>query len=210
MPPTHQESVRLTKILNNIIDALLRERNKMSHESECTISHLDGLNWEVLVVFLTNMSVGCFPNGKIVLSWDLIRHFPSDAEKATIIAHEVARVVARHFVEQVTKNLCDLVWLFSVLHLLCSNGPFCHSMFEFEADYIGLLLMAAAGYDPRVAPKVYEELGKLSGHNNDFMFTGFLSTHSSGRQRAKALAQPKIMEEALILYNDARARSEVN
>jgi metalloendopeptidase OMA1, mitochondrial len=82
--------------------------------------------------------------------------------------------------------------------------------FEFEADYIGLQLMAAAGYDPRVAPKVYEELGKLSGHNNDFMFTGFLGTHPSGRQRAKALTQPKIMEEALVLYNDARARSEVN
>ncbi|XP_039687011.1 mitochondrial metalloendopeptidase OMA1 [Medicago truncatula] len=114
MPPTHQESVRLTKILNNIIDALLRERNKMSHESECTISHLDGLNWEVLVVFLTNMSVGCFPNGKIVLSWDLIRHFPSDAEKATIIAHEVARVVARHFVEQVTKNL----WFYAIHRML--------------------------------------------------------------------------------------------
>ena len=70
--------------------------------------------------------------------------------------------------------------------------------------------MAAAGYDPRVAPKVYEELGKLSGTDNDFMFMGFLSTHPSGRQRAKALARPKIMEEALILYNDVRARSEVN
>jgi len=91
MPPTDQESVRVTKILHNIIDALQREREKMSHESELppSMSHLDGLNWEVLVVFLPYMSGRCFPNGKIVLSWELIRHFPSDAEKATIIAHEV-------------------------------------------------------------------------------------------------------------------------
>jgi len=74
----------------------------------------------------------------------------------------------------------------------------------------GLLLMAVAGYDPWVAPKVYEELAKLSGTDYDFMFTGFLITHPSRRQRAKLLARPKIMEEALILYNDVRARSEVN
>jgi len=89
MPSTYQESVRVTNILNNIIDALQRERNKMSPESECTISHLDGLNWEVLVVYLPYISGQCFPNGKIGLSWNLIRPFPSDAEKATIIAHEV-------------------------------------------------------------------------------------------------------------------------
>jgi len=69
MPPIYQESVRLTKILNNIIDALQRKRKKMSPESECSIwqhlwlrltrrlppsmSHLDGLNWEVVVVFFT-------------------------------------------------------------------------------------------------------------------------------------------------------------
>ena len=86
MPQTYQESVRLTKILNNIIDALQRERKKMSPES---MSHLDELNWEVLVVFEPYASGQCFANGKIGLSWNLIRHFPSDAEKAIIIAHEV-------------------------------------------------------------------------------------------------------------------------
>jgi Zn-dependent protease with chaperone function len=86
MPQTYQESVRLTKILNNIIDALQRERKKMSPES---MPHLDGLNWEVVVVFLPYISGTCFANGKIGLSWDLIKPFPSDAEKAAIIAHEV-------------------------------------------------------------------------------------------------------------------------
>ncbi|KAJ0782519.1 putative peptidase M48 [Helianthus annuus] len=39
--------------------------------------------------------------------------------------------------------------------------PFSRRM-EIEADYIGLLLMASAGYDPRVAPKVFEKLGQVS------------------------------------------------
>jgi len=72
-----------------------------------------------------------------------------------------------------------------------------------EADYIGLLLIASAGYDPRVAPKVYEKLGKISG--GDSALRNYLSTHPSGKKRAELLAQAKIMEEAVSIYRDAIA-----
>jgi hypothetical protein len=52
-------------------------------------------------------------------------------------------------------------------------------------------------------------MGKIDGSDNDFMLTGFLGTHPSGRQRAKALARPKIMKEAPVLYKNVRARCEV-
>ncbi|KAK7245169.1 hypothetical protein RIF29_40004 [Crotalaria pallida] len=74
---------------------------------------------------------------------------------------------------------------------------------EMEADYIGLLLIASAGYDPRVAPTVYEKLGKVTG--GDSALRDYLSTHPSGRKRAELLAQAKIMEEALTLYRDVRS-----
>ena len=48
---------------------------------------------------------------------------------------------------------------------------------EVKADYIGLLLIASASYDPRVVPKVYEELGKFAG---DSTFGNYFSTHPSG------------------------------
>lgn len=60
-----------------------------------------------------------------------------------------------------------------------------------EADYIGLLLIASAGYDPRTALKVYEKWGKLRGK-------------SIYEERAKALAQAQIMEEALTIYKEVR------
>jgi len=69
--------------------------------------------------------------------------------------------------------------------------------------------MAAAGYDPRLAPKFYEKIAKLDGYDNDSMLSSFFGTHPLGRERAKVLARPEIMEEALILYNDVRARREV-
>ncbi|GMN40876.1 hypothetical protein TIFTF001_010104 [Ficus carica] len=73
---------------------------------------------------------------------------------------------------------------------------------EMEADYIGLLLMASAGCDPRVAPRVYEKLGKLTG---DSKLRDYLSTHPSGKKRAQLLAQAKVMEEALNIYRDVLA-----
>ncbi|CAJ2667067.1 unnamed protein product [Trifolium pratense] len=73
-----------------------------------------------------------------------------------------------------------------------------------EADYIGLLLMASAGYDPRPVPKIYENIEK------DAKFAEYVSPHHPpGGKRAEALARPEIMEETLILYNDACARHEV-
>lgn len=71
-----------------------------------------------------------------------------------------------------------------------------------EADYIGLLLIASAGYDPRVAPSVYEKLGQVTG---DSALRDYLSTHPSGKKRAQLLAQGKIMEEALTIYRDVRS-----
>lgn len=72
-----------------------------------------------------------------------------------------------------------------------------------EADYIGLLLMASAGYDPRIAPRVYEKLGKVAGGSSSL--EDYLSTHPSGKKRAQLLAQAQVMEEALNLYREAIA-----
>lgn len=71
---------------------------------------------------------------------------------------------------------------------------------EIEADHIGLMLLAAAGYDPRIAPKVYEKLGKITG---DSALNNYLSTHPSSKKRAEMLSQARVMDEALELYRDA-------
>lgn len=73
---------------------------------------------------------------------------------------------------------------------------------EIEADHIGLLLMASAGFDPRVAPLVYEKLGKITG---DSALYNYLSTHPSSKKRAEILSQAEVMEEALELYRETVA-----
>ncbi|TKY45068.1 Mitochondrial metalloendopeptidase OMA1 [Spatholobus suberectus] len=270
LPPIHPESVRVTMIAKDIIDALQRGLRKeqvwsdlgyasehvmlvegdgretlsalagsgekvegnwhkedeilddkwvqqsrqkgQERGSQAATSHLDGLNWEILVVNEPVVNAFCLPGGKIVVFTGLFEHFKSDAEIATIIGHEVGHAVARHSAEGITKNLWfailqlilyqfvtpDIVHTMSSLFL---HLPFSRRM-EIEADYIGLLLIASAGYDPRVAPKVYEKLGKITG---DSTLRDYLSTHPSGKKRAELLAQAKIMEEAFTIYRDVRA-----
>lgn len=68
--------------------------------------------------------------------------------------------------------------------------------------------MASAGYDPREAPKVYRMLdnnfGKSSEskHSDEDGFGDILSTHPSGRRRAKELSKSEVMEEAMTRYSE--------
>ncbi|KAK3447304.1 hypothetical protein EUGRSUZ_A02865 [Eucalyptus grandis] len=195
-------------------DRWVDQSRKKGHErgSKPMTSHLEGLNWEVLVVNEPVVNAFCLPGGKIVVFTGLLEHFRTDAEIATIIGHEVAHAVARHSAETITKNLWfaiiqlilyqfvmpDIVNTMSSLFL---RLPFSRKM-EMEADYIGLLVIASAGYDPRVAPKVFEKLGKVTG---DSALRDYLSTHPSGKKRAQLLAQAPVMEEALTLYREAIA-----
>jgi len=140
LPPIHPESVRVTMIAKQIIDALQRglRKDKMLNDlgstsdhtvlvegdgretlsalagseekverswhildeekrwkngqergSITTTSHLEGLNWEILIVNEPVVNAFCLPGGKIVVFSGLFEHFKSDAEIATIIGHEV-------------------------------------------------------------------------------------------------------------------------
>ncbi|WJX66621.1 hypothetical protein P8452_51161 [Trifolium repens] len=229
LPSTHPDTVRVTNIFNRIIRALYTEKNKMCSASSQysvwlhltrrlspSMSHLDGLNWKVLVVNKPNIITHSYPNGKIVTTTASVNYYPSDAHLATILAHEVAHIVARHYGDFHTRShwvffIHDMLNLFVTIDFaqrvlpLVKRLPF-NRRLEMEADYIGLLLMAAAGYDPRLAPVVYEDLERIEASYKEFTLGGFLRSHPPGRKRAKALARPKIMEEALTLYNDVRAK----
>jgi metalloendopeptidase OMA1, mitochondrial len=58
-----------------------------------------------------------------------------------------------------------------------------------------MMLLAAAGLDPRVAPKVYEKIGET-----DTLLDDYISGHPSGKTRSRVLSQGDAMKEALELY----------
>ncbi|KAJ6826969.1 putative mitochondrial metalloendopeptidase OMA1 [Iris pallida] len=194
-------------------DGWVEEGRQRARGTQPATRHLEGLEWEVVVVRDSAVNALCLPGGKIVVFTGLLDHFRTDAEIAVIIGHEVGHAVARHAAEGITKNLwlalLQLIVLqfffmpdlISAMSNLLLKLPFSRRM-EMEADYIGLLLAAAAGYDPRVAPAVYEKLGKITG---DSALRDYLSTHPSSKKRAQLLSQAKVMEEALAIYRETIA-----
>ncbi|CAL5382813.1 unnamed protein product [Camellia sinensis] len=142
--------------------------------------HLDGLNWEVMLVDSSYTKNAYYiPEGRIVVFTGLLDCLQSDAELATILAHEqVGHGIAQHAQEHFMK----LAWILALL-------------MEFEADYIGLMLMASAGYDPQDASKVYEV--RLGDEDR-----GLSATHPSGSKRAEKLNKPKVMQKAVAIYKE--------
>ncbi|KEH40485.1 M48 family peptidase [Medicago truncatula] len=181
----------------------------MTRKLPPSLSHLDELNWEILIVTgddVTDYFAIVCSGGKIIASTALIELHSSDVELATMLAHEVAHIMARHGVEMCTKvELISMIDCVLNLFVLIDFYETC----EFEADYIGLLLMAAAGYDPRQAPKFYEKMTMFDEPVKFPLLARFLDSHPSSKERAKAVARPEIMQEALILYKDARGRRGV-
>jgi predicted Zn-dependent protease len=80
--------------------------------------------------------------------------------------------------------------------------PFSRSH-ELEADRIGLIYMAKAGYDPRAAVTFWQRMDKLSEGGQP---PEFLSTHPSHGRRIQQLREH--MPEALKVYREARAASQ--
>ncbi|KAH7300379.1 hypothetical protein KP509_24G059500 [Ceratopteris richardii] len=180
----------------------------LKSKSQPSVEHLQNTKWEVLVVNKDVVNAFCLPGGKIVVFTGLLRRFSSDNEIATVLGHEIGHVVARHSAERMTRHLFltlvqlvvlafvyapDLVQSMSTLFL---ELPFSRSQ-ELEADHIGLLLMAAAGYDPRAAPHVYEKLDETAKSSEILQY---ITTHPSGKKRGERLRRTGTMEEALRIY----------
>ena len=72
---------------------------------------------------------------------------------------------------------------------------------ESEADQIGLILMAKAGYDPRVAPDFWTRMGALGGGGQ--RPPEFMSTHPHPETRVQQLRD--WMPEAMKYYNAAKS-----
>lgn len=169
-------------------------------------------HWEFKVIEDQTANAFCLPGGKIAVYSGLFAYAANDAELATVIAHEVSHAIARHSGERISQEMAANVGSSAVSTALESNlagGLFSigaqygailpySRQHEYEADYIGLLLMSRAGYDPRAAITFWTKFGKLG---NDSNFTVFFSTHPMGSDRLDYM-QSK-MPEALGFYGQS-------
>lgn len=115
------------------------------------------------------------PGGKLIVYTGLFPVAGNEAGLAAVLAHEIAHALARHSAEQIT---------FEALHVTRDDIrlPFSRQH-ESEADYIGILLTAMAGYDPRAAVHVWQRM-QASGEQPP---PEYVSTHPSHTTRINNL-----------------------
>ena len=160
------------------------------------------------------------PGGKIAVYTGIFPVADNESGLAAIVGHEVVHALARHGSERMSQGVLAQVGLVGAAIAMQSQGfsptssqatmsalgvgaqvgvllPYSRAH-ESEADYIGLLLAAAAGYDPQEAVQVWERMQRSSGGQQP---QEFLSTHPGHETRIKRLTEK--MPEALALYQQA-------
>jgi predicted Zn-dependent protease len=176
--------------------------------------------WEISVIEDDKtMNAFALPGGKIAVYTGIFLIAKNEAGLAAILGHEVTHALARHGAERMSQGLVAQFLLIGIDVALAGGGagtgtreavmqalglgahvgvllPFSREH-ESEADYIGLLLAAQAGYDPREAVHVWERMEQAGGAQPP----EFLSTHPSHGTRIADMQS--WMPQALELYAEA-------
>jgi len=166
----------------------------------------------------------CLPGGKVAFFTGILKHTQNEHGVATVMGHEVTHALYRHGVERISRGLLEQIAQFGAIAgaatgkvnpavvqgLLSAYGvgvvlPFSRVQ-ESEADYIGLRLMAQAGYDPHESIAFWERMsgcprnmiGKLCFRSGAGV-PEFLSTHPSEETRIKNLE--RWIPQAMQYYN---------
>ncbi len=173
--------------------------------------------WQFNLVQDQNVNAWCMPGGLIVVYEGLLPVTKDEASLAIVLGHEIAHAVARHSAEQYSTQLKQqygvqgVSVLASVLgassgaisagqqvgsQLLGLQNLHYSRSHESEADHLGIIFAAMAGYDPQVAVSFWQRMSAASTSSNT---SEFLSSHPSDATRIQQIQG--WMPEALKYYN---------
>ena len=153
--------------------------------------------WRVTLIRKKVANAYCLPGGKIVVYTGILPLTQNDAGLATVLGHEVSHATAEHSAEEIEREHLTRIAAaiiaggvavspagFARVTALISLGaklPFSRSE-ESEADHIGLIYMARAGYDPRQAVSFWKRMQRASKGEE---LPEFLSDHPSDAHRVE-------------------------
>jgi metalloendopeptidase OMA1, mitochondrial len=170
-------------------------------------------DWKVSLIQDHKVNAFCLPGGKIVVYTGIIPVAQNEASLATVLGHEMAHATSRHGAQRVLQqnlaqtamtgvaaSLSDMDYdkQRMVMGALGAGAKFGVLMpfsreHESEADHIGLIYMARAGYDPQESIRFWKRMESAGGSEPP----EFLSTHPSHGTRIQQLESwmPKALDE---------------
>ncbi|MCK9270985.1 MAG: M48 family metallopeptidase [Bacteroidales bacterium] len=174
---------------------------------------IDGYKWEFNLVKEDNVpNAWAMPGGKVVIYTGILPYTKTETGLAVVMGHEIAHAVARHGNERMSQALL-IETGGTALNLALNQKPEqTRNLFmmayglgtqvgislpysrthETEADRLGLIFMAMAGYDPHEAVAFWQRMSQAGGQKPP----EFLSTHPADETRVKNLREymPKAMK----------------
>jgi metalloendopeptidase OMA1, mitochondrial len=163
--------------------------------------------WEFRVLASEEQNAFCLPGGKVAVYEGILPVCHNEAGLAVVMSHEIAHALARHGGERMSQNAAmdgvktafgyvlqnqDEVRRAAAMKaygLASEYGvllPYSRKH-ELEADHIGVMLMAQAGYDPSEAPKFWKRFG--GSEDSAGKPPEFMSTHPSDDRRSQELTR---------------------
>lgn len=177
--------------------------------------------WEFRVIASPQQNAFALPGGKVAIYEGIMPVCANEAGLAVVMSHEIAHALARHGGERMSHGLVENSFRKMVSYMTQSQEeerrrqietaygvaakygailPYSRKH-ESEADEMGVILMAKAGYDPREAPRFWQ---RFAEHKHGEQLHEFLSTHPSDATRAADLEA--MMPEAIAAYEASPAK----
>lgn len=205
------KEARMVKRTGEIIQGAVERYFSENNLSE----RLQGYTWEFHLVEDEAANAWCMPGGKVVVYTGILPLVEDESGLAVVMGHEIAHAVANHgderlshgliaqlggmalskAVEKKPKETADLFMMaYGIGAEIGMILPYSRLQ-ESEADRLGLIFMALAGYDPHKAPAFWR---RMSSVNAGSSAPEFLSTHPANETRIRTLEEH--MSEAMRFY----------
>lgn len=207
---TNREQTQLVKRVGAKVQKAVEQYFADSGLSE----HLSGYKWEFNLVEDKQVNAWCMPGGKVVVYTGILPVAQTEAGLAVVMGHEIAHAIAEHGNERMSQGLMAQLGGVALSTALATKSPATQQLWmqvygvgaqygailpygrlqESEADHLGLIFMAMAGYDPHEAVPFWERMAAQKGGKAP---PEFLSTHPSDATRIENIKRliPKAMEQ---------------
>lgn len=169
-------------------------------------SHLADYKWEFNLVEDKQVNAWCMPGGKVVVYTGILPVAKGEAGLAVVMGHEIAHAIAEHGNERMSQGLLTQLGGVALSTALATQSAATQQLWmsvygmgaqygailpysrlqESEADHLGLVFMAMAGYDPNEALSFWERMASQKGGQAP---PEFLSTHPSDATRIANIRQ---------------------
>lgn len=208
----------VVRVGQNIANAVARY-----YEASNASDLLKDYSWEFNLIADSQVNAFCMPGGKIVVYEGILPYTQTETGLAVVLGHEVAHAIAKHANERMSQQLVSQYGAAAVSSALSKSSstlqtlgntvyglgaeygvmlPFSRKQ-ELEADHLGLIFMAIAGYDPNQAVPFWERMSTQGGATPEFM-----STHPSDANRVKEIQ--KYLPEAMKYYSGGTTTTPSN